>query len=131
MDRRVRVMGDSFDVDGRLVSHGLAGFGAALAGLCAAPAVLHGVAAAFRATAFASVPAKSAYRLHLLTAPGDGRGGKAADVGAFQIQRDAARHRLGIRLLQAGCSTLQTCCSALIARLQTCFMILDLHRKSP
>lgn len=79
-------------------------------------AVLHLMFCAFGTTGLAGCGAKGAYCLDVFTAPADGRRGEAANVGTFQIQRDASGHSLWVCLLQAGGCTLEASRRAFIAR---------------
>ena len=71
--------------------HGEAGIGTALAGLGAAPAVIHVVLAALGRAASACLRAQRADGLHVFTAPGNRGDGELASGSALQIQRDATR----------------------------------------
>ena len=112
------------------VSHCDAGVFTALARLCATLAVVHAVLAALRCAAAARLRTESADGLHVFTAPGDRRSGKPANIGAFQIQSNTARHGLGVGLPDAGRRALQACGSAFVTCAQACFLELVEHWKS-
>lgn len=107
--------------------HGPAGDSAELAGLCAMFAVAHLILCAFGTAGLAGCGAKGAYCLDVFPAPADGRRGEAANVGTFQIQRDAPDHSLWVCLLQAGGCTLEASRSALIARTEAIDFFLAEH----
>ena len=104
------------------VRHRQAGLGTALARLSTTLAVIHAVLAALCIAATASVRAERADGLHVFTASGHRRSGESADVGAFQIQSDAARHGFWVSLRQTGHRALQACRSAFVACAKACFL---------
>ena len=109
------------------VRHGEAGVGTTLASFGAALAVIHVVRAALCRAAAACLRAQRADFFHVFATSGYRGHGKLADVGTFQIQGDAASHRFGVGLLEAGGGALQTGQCAVVARAQTNFFDLLGH----
>ena len=104
------------------VRHREAGLCTALARLGTTLAVIHAVLAALCSAAMARFRAERADGLHVFTAPGHRRSGEPADVGAFEIQSDAARHGFRVSLRQACRRALQACRSAFVACAKACFL---------
>jgi hypothetical protein len=104
------------------MGHGSAGVCTALARLSASLAMGHAVLATLGGAALAGLGAQGADGQHVLTASGHGCGSKPADVGTFQIQRNAARHGLWVGLQEAGRGALQAGCGAVVACVQACVM---------
>ena len=75
--------------------------GTAATRLSALLAVAHGVALAFVGALFAQLGAELAVGLRTLAGASHGRSSGLADLGAVNIQRDAARHHLDVLLPQA------------------------------
>jgi hypothetical protein len=84
--------------------HAPAFLGAATAGFGAPLAVLSVMPRAFIAALLAHLGADFAYGARELAAAPHIGGGKAADLGAVQIERNALCHFLDVRFLEAGCS---------------------------
>jgi hypothetical protein len=82
------------------MGHGGARVCTALACFGASLAVGHVVLATLRGAAPARVGAQRTDGQHVFTASGHGGGCKPAEVGTFQIQRDAVRHGFGVGLLE-------------------------------
>jgi len=92
--------------------------GAASAGLRAALAVLHvAVLLAFLRTLFANVRAQLAELRGALTTARHHDRGSATNLGAFEVERDAAREHLDVLLIQTGGGAMLTLERALIARI--------------
>ena len=79
-------------------------------------AVLCLVLAAFFTAAAADLGAGAAEFLGDLAAAGHGRRSQEAGLCAIHVERDAARHRLNVLLLQAGSRAVITGCGAFVAR---------------
>ena len=109
------------------VSQSVAGNGAALAGVGAAFAVVHRVLCALGCAGFARLGAKRKYRLHVFAARRDRPRSQPANIGAFQVQADAANHRFGVTLLKAGRSTLKAGRRALVAGAKAFDLFLTKH----
>ena len=109
------------------VSQSVAGNGAALAGVGAAFAVVHRVLCALGCAGFARLGAKRKYRLHVFAARRDRPRCQPANIGAFQVQPDAANHRFGVTLLKAGSSTLKAGRRALVAGAKAFDLFLTKH----
>ena len=117
----------SFNVEWGLVSHAGTSAGTALAGVGAALAMLHCVLGALSGASLAHLCAKRAHRLHVVVAARDRRRGKAAHVGAFHVQRDAANHCFGVVLLETGAGALKAGGGTFIARKKAFFLDLTKH----
>lgn len=85
-----------------LARHLAAGLRAAPTGLGALLAVVRRMAFAFLAAGLANLRADLANRASELTATRHHRSGKAADLRAVHVERDAAGHLRDVRLLQTG-----------------------------
>ena len=90
-------------------------------------AVFHLMFCAFGTTGFAGCGSEGADRLDVFPAPGDGRSREAANIGTFQIQRNAPDHRFWIYLLEAGGRALQAGHRAFIARTKAIDFLLTEH----
>ncbi len=109
------------------VSQSVAGNGATLAGVGAAFAVVHRVLCALGCAGFAGLGAKRKYRLHVFAARRDRPRCQPANIGAFQVQPDAANHRFGVTLFKAGSSTLKAGRRALVAGTKAFDLFLTKH----
>ena len=98
--------------------HATTFLGAAPAGFRAAPAVLHvAVLLAFLRTPFASVRTQLTELPGALTTARHHDGGGTANLGAFEVERDAAREHLDVLLVQTGGGAVFTLKRAFIARI--------------
>jgi len=109
------------------VSQSVAGNGAALAGVGAAFAVVQRVLCALVCAGFAGLGTKRKYRLHVFAARRDRPRCQPANIGAFQVQPDAANHRFGVTLFKAGSSTLKAGRRALVAGAKAFDLFLTKH----
>jgi len=117
----------SFNIELGLASHTGASVSTALTGFGAALAMLHRVFGALTGATFAHLGAKRTYRLHVVVAARDRRRGKAAHIGALQVQRDAANHCFGVVLLEAGAGALKAGSGTFVARKKASFLDLTKH----
>lgn len=92
--------------------------------------MIQAVPAALLCTAAARFRAEYADGLHVLTAPGHRRSGKPANIGAFQIQSDTARHGFWVGLLEARRGALQARSNAFAKCAQACILDLVGHGNS-
>ena len=109
------------------MSHSKAGIRTTLASFGAALAVVHVVFVALSGTTAAGLRTQRTDGVHVLTAPGNRRGGELAKVRALQIQRNATCHWLGIIFVKAGCRALQAFRGTVVARPQAGFFDLIKH----
>ena len=107
--------------------HGKAGIRTTLASFGAALAVIHVVFAALSGATAAGLRTQRTDGMHVLTAPGNRRGGELAKVRTLQIQRNATCHWLGISFVKAGCRALQAFRGTVVARPQAGFFDLIKH----
>ena len=117
----------SFNVEWGLVSHAGTSAGTALAGVGAALAMLHCVLGALSGASLAYLGAKRAHCLHVDVAARNRRRSKAAHVGAFHVQRDAANHCFRVVLLETGAGALKAGGGTFVARKKTFFLHLTKH----
>lgn len=110
-----------------LASHAGTSASTALAGFGAALAMLHRVLGALSGASFAHLGAKRAHRLHVVVAARDRRRGKAAHIGAFQVQRDATNHGFGVLLLKASAGALNAGGGTFVAGKKAFFLDLTKH----
>jgi hypothetical protein len=108
-------MDRSFNMEWGLTSHAGTGVSTALTGLRAALAMLHRVFGALTGATFAHLGAKRTDRLHVVVTACDRRGGKAAHIGALQVQRDATNHCFGVLLFKASAGALKAGGGAFVA----------------
>ena len=101
--------------------HGKAGIRTTLASFGAALAVIHVVFAALSGATAAGLRTQRTDGMHVLTAPGNRRGGELAKVRTLQIQRNATCHWLGISFVKAGCRALQAFRGTVITRSEAGF----------
>jgi len=83
--------------------------------------MVHAVLLALRCAAAAGCRAKCADGLPVFPAPGQRRSRQRTNVGAFEVQSDAARHWFWVSLLQASRRALQARCGTFMACAQACF----------
>lgn len=110
------------------MSQSVTGNGAALAGVGAAFAVVHRVRRALGCAGFARLGAKRKYRRHMFAARRDRPRCQPANIGAFQVQPDAANHWFGVTLLKTGRSTLKASRRALVAGAKAFDLFLTKHK---
>lgn len=108
-------------------SHAPAFFCATPACLRAVLAVLHGMLCALIAAGITHFCTRQTNCAGKLAAPGHIAGGQSANLRAVHVQCDTARHRFGIRLLQAGYSAVIAGVCASIAGVNTRFELLMCH----
>lgn len=105
--------------------------GATAAGGRAILAMLGLVLGAFLGARVANVGAQLAHQMGVFGRTAHQLGGKAADGGAFIVERNAARHHARVRLLQARCGAGIACLCTLIACLNTRLKLTLHHDSSP
>ena len=96
-------------------------------GLGASLTVLHRVLGTLSCAGLAHLSAQRKDRRHVLVAPCDRRCGKAANIGAFHIQRNATSHQFWILFLETGASALKAGCCAFVAREKAFFLFFAKH----
>jgi hypothetical protein len=89
--------------------------------------MLHQVLGALNGARFTHLGAKRTYRLHVDIAAGNRCRGKAAYIGAFQIQSDAVNHPFWITLLETGVGALKAGGRTFVAGLKAFFLDLTQH----
>ena len=107
--------------------HGFTSFGAKFAGFGAFLAVFHVVFRALAAARLAGCSAQRADRVSLCAMTGDGGCCQATNIGAFQVQCNAAGHRLWLVFIQASRRTLEARGSTVIAGAKTFNFFLAQH----
>jgi hypothetical protein len=107
----------------RLLAHAAAFLGAPAAGLGACLAVLGLVVTAFVCAGFAHRGAEGARRTVVCAAARHEGDGQAANLGAIDVERDAAGHRFGVRLLQASDGAVVTGIGTLVASFDAGLMV--------
>ena len=107
--------------------HAGALFGAAMAGLSALLTVIVLVLRAFLGASATSSSAKSAEVPGQIAATGHEGRGRAAEVGAVAIERNAATHCLYVRLLQAGAGAVFAGEGAGVAGLNAALQVVSVH----
>ncbi|HEY5580354.1 MAG TPA: hypothetical protein VIK56_04185 [Rhodoferax sp.] len=117
----------SFNMEWGLANHAGTSVSTALTGFGAALAMLHRVLGALSGASFAYLGAKRAHRLHVVVAARDRRRGKAAHIGAFQVQRDATNHCFGVLLLKASAGALKAGGGTFVAGKKAFFLDLAKH----
>lgn len=107
--------------------HGATSSSAELAGLCAFLAVIHSVLRAFGAARLAGLGAQRANCISLCPLSRDGGRCQATNIGAFQVQCNAAGQRLWLVLIQTSRCALEARSSTVVAGTKTFNFFLAQH----
>ena len=110
-----------------LSHHGVTGISAELAGLGAVFAVVHSVFRAFGAARLAGLGAQRADCVSLCALTRDGRRCQVTNIGAFQVQSNAAGHCFWLIFMQASGCALEARSSTVVAGAKTFNFFLTQH----